>query len=78
MAEKDVRRVFEPVSTKTKLVCNLSLMCFLQFGDIKRVNLASDEEGHCRGFAFVEFLEEVSLTGREGFGCSLTRLISGR
>lgn len=43
VAEKDVRRVFEP------------------FGDIKRINVASDEEGHCRGFAFVEFLEERSV-----------------
>ena len=32
----------------------------LQYGPIKDIRMATDPEGHSKGFAFVEFEEEVS------------------
>ncbi len=33
---------------------------FSPCGNVKRINVALDDKGHCKGFAFVEFEEEVS------------------
>lgn len=37
------------------------IRCIRQFGKIQRISLTKDDEGHCRGFGFIEFGTEVSV-----------------
>lgn len=79
VAEKDIRRLFGPVSDTFVLSNDLKAheQSAGQFGDIKRVVLPTDEEDHCKGFAFVEYTEEVhtpARTARDRNQCSLSAL----
>ena len=68
VAEKDLRRLFGEVSSRMYGLLTTerdSTIFHSQFGDIKRVNLATDEEGHCKGFAFLEFADEVGVCERD-------------
>jgi RNA recognition motif-containing protein len=61
-AAKDLNRLFDPVRRtyyQSRFASDRAY--FDQFGEIKRINIATDDEGHCKGFAFIEFAEEVGL-----------------
>jgi RNA recognition motif-containing protein len=62
MNEQDMERVFSPVCTVRILNSQPAEFAALQFGKIKRISLTKDDQGKCKGFGFVEFETEVSIS----------------
>ncbi|KAG7527949.1 hypothetical protein FFLO_06491 [Filobasidium floriforme] len=59
-ANSDQREVY--ITGLSRFVAEKDLRrLFGDFGEIKRVNLATDDEGHCKGFAFLEYTDEAAV-----------------
>lgn len=62
--ESDLRKMFEPVSLPCSWYADKISWSpsYLQFGEIKGVRMMLNEQGHSKGFAFVEFETEVRIS----------------
>jgi len=70
----DLEKIFATVwSFFFSFVPNSKLIIFwLQYGAIKEVRIALEDDGHARGFAFVEFEEPVRKLLTNLYSCVLT------
>lgn len=57
----DLEKLFSTVWTPLHYYLPLILMRASQYGPVKDVRIALEDNGHARGFAFIEFEEAVSL-----------------